>query len=241
MTAYIADDEPLALAKLKLFLQRTGMEVAVTGEYGDGASLLAALLRAEQEDELPDLVVTDIRMPGLTGMEVIERLPRRVQVIITSAHEDYAVSGFAQGVTDYLLKPYTQERLTTAVRRAAEGVRLSELDRRVNAAALTVRTEGRSLRLNADDVLCLRAEGDYTAITLRSGGRRLLVLEGLTALMERLPEGGFARVHRSYVINVSGVRVVGRQSVTLADGSEVPVGRTYREQIARLREKISTK
>lgn len=239
MNAYIADDEPLALAKLKLFLQRTG-EVTVTGEYSDGASLLAALLTAADGDDLPDLVVTDIRMPGLTGMEVIERLPRPVQVIVTSAHDAYALPGFAQGVTDYLLKPYTQERLAQAVRRAAEALRLRELDRRVNAAALVVRAEGRSLRLTADDILCLRAEGDYTAIALRSG-RRLLVLESLSALAGRLPQDGFARVHRSYIINVSALTAVSRQGVTLADGSEVPVGRTYREQIARLTEKISTK
>lgn len=249
MTAYIADDEPLALAKLKLFLQRMS-GVTVVGEFGDGASLLAALLAAAERSELPDLVVTDIQMPGMTGMEVIERLPAALPVIVTSAYEDYALPGFAQGVTDYLLKPYTPERLALAVRRAAEALRLRELDRRVNAPTLTVRAEGRNLRLAASDVLCLRAEGDYTAITLRPPQRPLLVLEGLSALAERLPRsdgglsdesdgGTFVRVHRSYIVNGTYVIAVGRQSVTLEGGMEVPIGRTYRTQAARLSEKQS--
>lgn len=223
MKIYIAEDEPLAAAKLKLFLEKLG-ESGDISLFDNGISVLAAIT-----SNRPNLLFLDIQMPGLTGMQVLERLTG-LQVIITSAFDQYALDSFRFQVTDYLLKPYTLERLQVAVNKAKENLRLQQLDQQVNAAKLMVRAEGKTEKISQADILYLESLKDYVRIVTYEQGKRVqrLTLSTLSSLEEQLDTNHFLRVHRSYIVNFRKVSRFESQNLTLSDGTSIPVGKTYR-------------
>lgn len=236
MKIFIAEDEPLAAAKLKVFLEKLG-EGGDISLFDNGITAMAALTK-----EIPDLMFLDIQMPGLTGMQILERLSSnnaattqggRPYIVITSAYDQYAIDSFAYDVTDYLLKPYSLDRLRVAVDKARNRIRLQQLDSQINATTLSVRCDGRTEILSTNDIISLESLKDYVRITTRNG-RHLMVLATMGSLMEQLPADDFARIHRSYIINVNEITAIGAQSVAMSDGSEIAIGKTYKENISQL-------
>ena len=217
MTIYIAEDEPLAAQKLQLFLLKLGESAADIHIYGSGNALIEAL----QQDGCPDLIFLDIQMPGMTGLEVLSHLQTSYEeasprVIITSAYDRYAIDGFNYGVTDYLLKPYSLDRL----RQALAKVRTEP--------TISIRCEGRTERIRVADIVCLEALKDYTCFYL-SDGRQLTCLGTLSSFELQLPADSFVRVQRSYTVGQAHIRSYNSQSVTLSNEMQVPIGKAYRE------------
>ena len=220
MKIYIAEDEPLAAQKLQFFLQKLGERAEDITLFGDGVSLMREIVVSPH----PDLLFLDIQMPGLTGLEVLRQLQDDgidassggLKVIITSAYDQYAIDGFNFGVADYLLKPYTLERLSQALSK----VRTEPM--------LSIRCDGRTERIRVSDIVCLESAKDYTCFTL-SDGRRMMTLGTLSGFEQQLPSTLFARVQRSYIVGIKHVRSFNSQSVILSTGIEAPVGKTYRE------------
>jgi len=220
MRIFIAEDEPLAAQKLRFFLQKLGERAEDIVIYDDGAKLVDAL----SATVAPDLLFLDIQMPGLTGIEVLKELQAQNQktgnagfkVIITSAYDQYAIDGFNFGVADYLLKPYTLDRL----RQALAKVRPEPV--------ISIRCDGRTERIRVSDILCLVAQKDYTQFTLVDG-RKLMTIGTLTGFEQQLPSSQFARIQRSYLVGLKHVKSYNSTSVKLTTGEEVPMGRTYRD------------
>lgn len=223
MRIYIAEDEPLAAQKLQLFLEKLGESANDIRHFSQGDLLLEALQTA---DPMPDLLFLDIQMPGLNGLEVLSHLQTQwgeqaPRVIITSAFDRYAIDGFNYGVTDYLLKPYTLDRL----RQALDKVRTEPM--------LTIRLGGRTERFRIADILCMQADRDYTIIFL-ANGRRLKPLGTLSSFEQQLPPGAFTRVQRSFIVAIRHIVSYSSGFVELPCGLSAPVGKTYRESFAEL-------
>lgn len=215
MRIFIAEDEPLAAAKLKLFLEKLGEGEDVT-HFSDGAQLIAALSGGTK----PDLLFMDIQMPNMTGLDVLKQLGESpFPIILTTAYDQYALDGFNFGVTDYLLKPYTLDRLKQALQKAR---------RMMPAKELTIRCEGRNELVDVMTIESLEALKDYTRLNLIDG-RQLTTLGTLTSMEQQLPSGLFVRVQRSYIVNKKRVQSYNTQSLRLASGIEIPIGKTYRE------------
>lgn len=217
MLIYIAEDEPLAAQKLQLFLQKLGERPEDIQLFGNGRALIEALTA----NKLPDVIFLDIHMPEMTGLDVLSQLQNNLgdnapRIIITSAYDRYAIDGFNFGVADYLLKPYTLDRLRLALSK----VRVEPM--------LSIRCEGRTERIRVADIVCLEALKDYTVFTL-ADGRKLTTLGTLSGFEQQLPSSLFVRVQRSYIIGIDHVQSYNSQTVVLATGIEVPIGRTYRE------------
>lgn len=230
MRIFIAEDEPLAAQKLRLFLDRLG-EGGDVRLFDNGITLLSALQQsAETPTQAPDLLFLDIQMPGLTGMQVLERMQHdwSCQVIITSAYEEYALPSFAFNVTDYLLKPYSLDRLKQALQKAHEILRLRQLDKQIHASTLTFRIDGQNLILPTHEILCFEALKDYVRITTADGLQRL-TLSSLSSIEEQLPKESFARVHRSFVVNLDHITGFSHQVLSLPHGIEIPIGKTYQK------------
>lgn len=218
MRIYITEDEPLAAQKLLLFLQRLGEQLENITLFENGEKLMEAL----RQPSLPDLLFLDIQMPGMTGLEVLSQLQAEtnmLKVIITSAYDQYAIDGFNFGVTDYLLKPYTLDRL----RQALAKVRPEPV--------INIRCEGRTERIRVQDIVCLESNKDYTCFTL-DDGRRLMTLGTLSGFEQQLPESSFARVQRSYIVGLKHVQSYNSQRVVLSSGDEVPIGKTFRDSFS---------
>lgn len=220
MKIYIAEDEPLASAKLKLFLEKLNEQGDIS-IFDNGISALAAIDR-----ERPDLLFLDIQMPGMTGIDIMQRISG-IPVIVTSAYDNYAIDSFSFNATDYLLKPYTLERLKMAVEKAKKVIRLNQLEQENLGSQLTIRCDGKTEVLNENDILWIESLKDYVRI-VTSDGKHHLTLGALSAFEQQLNPDTFARVHRSFIINLSKVKSSGAQMVTMSDGTEIPIGRKYK-------------
>ncbi|APG03791.1 DNA-binding response regulator [Luteibacter rhizovicinus DSM 16549] len=205
MRVLIADDEPLARARLDSLLARRA-DVEVVGSVADGEAALEACALL-----LPDVILLDIEMPGLGGTAVARRLaevPMRPQVVFCTAYEQHALSAFDLGATDYLLKPVRAERLDEALDRAATRLQPPVA---AHSAWLRARSGADEVRVRLDDVLYLLADEKYVAV--HHGGGMWLIDDSLrqleTAHGERL-----VRLHRNCL--VPRARLLGLR--TLSDG-----------------------
>jgi DNA-binding LytR/AlgR family response regulator len=236
MRLLIADDE----APLRDWLARLIGEVAPSAEIvasvGDGDAALAAI-----EALKPDGALLDIRMPGLSGLEVAARLRAPCRVVFVTAYEEFAVQAFEQAAVDYLLKPVTAERLAKALERLpktappAEAL-LESLLARFAPAAPPLRWlragQGDSVRLiDVAEVDRFEAADKYT--TIHAGGRQWLIRTPLKELESQLDPDAFWRVHRGTLVRVAAIREVrrdamGRLWLEMRSGeASVPVSRGY--------------
>lgn len=219
MKIYITEDEPLAAAKLRLFIEKLGYGGDIT-LFPNGDDLLRQLA-----DSSPDVLFLDINMPGISGIDIIRQINGRFPVILTTAYDQYALEGFNYGVRDYLLKPYTLDRLRQAFERLpVPAVQDSEAE---SQSELELRVDGRTEIVPVSDILILESQRDYTELTL-TDGRRMRTLATLTSLADKLPDG-FRRVHRSWVVNTTMIQSYTSTDITMKNGAHIPVGRKFKE------------
>ena len=195
------DDEPPALDELA-YLLRADPRVQQVRTAGDAVSALKALEHAPV-----DGVFLDIRMPGLSGLElagVLGRFAVPPPVVFVTAHDDAAVEAFSLRAVDYLLKPVRAARLAEAVARVAEASRVEQPTAEpADAGTIAVELGGVTRFLQISDVRYVEAQGDYARLHTGQGSH--LVRVPLAALEERWAAAGFVRVHRSYLVAVGSI------------------------------------
>lgn len=239
----LADDEPLARRKLRQMLAEIdGVEVV-----GEGASA-AEVLDAVRESA-PQLLFLDICMPGVDGFALVDQLnalPGIVvpRIIFTTAYDTYALRAFDMNAVDYLLKPFTTDRLRTAVDRAREEIRTSGIasgprDATVHddgryTRRIVFKSRGRILFLPVSDIRWIGAEENYVRICTKSETH--LLRHTMAELEEKLDPEMFARVHRSAIVNLQYVKEVRTESrrdfaVLLVNGQKIPMSRSYHARI----------
>ncbi|HCH0556869.1 LytTR family DNA-binding domain-containing protein [Pseudoxanthomonas sp. X-1] len=217
----VAEDEDLLRAALVAQLRQAWPQLGIGAECSDGASALEAI--AERQ---PDVAFLDIRMPGLTGIEVARAAADaspRTQVVFVTAYDQYAVQAFEHGAVDYLLKPVTRDRLDATVQRlqartqpsAPDVAVLDALLRRLAPSArpaaaplawVTAST-GRETRLILiDDVAYFRADHKYTVVMTAEG--EALLRTPLRELLGVLDPAVFKQIHRSTIVNLKAVASV---------------------------------
>jgi DNA-binding LytR/AlgR family response regulator len=195
------DDEPPALDELA-YLLRADARVSQVHTATDAVSALKAL-----EQERVDGVFLDIRMPGLSGLElagVLGRFAVPPPVVFVTAHDDAAVEAFSLRAVDYLLKPVRAARLAEAVGRVADASRVEAAPAEpAEAGTIAVELGGVTRFLQVGDVRYVEAQGDYARLHTGQGSH--LVRVPLAALEERWAAVGFVRVHRSYLVAVGSI------------------------------------
>jgi two-component system, LytTR family, response regulator len=230
----IVDDEPLARGILREMLADRA-DIAIAGECGDGLSAVKALQELQ-----PDLLLLDVQMPKLDGFEVLELIGTGIPVIFVTAFDSYAMRAFEVHAVDYLLKPFTQERLDTAIERARQ--RLSQ-DRTVTGAELA--TAGRGPAAYAKRIVArdgvrvyiipvekldyVEAQEDY--IALHTEGKSILKQQTMSSMEAALDPKRFVRVHRGFLVNIERIARVepytaNSRIVVLHGGQQLPVSRT---------------
>ncbi|HEY3756882.1 MAG TPA: LytTR family DNA-binding domain-containing protein [Opitutaceae bacterium] len=226
----IADDEPLARERVRMFLAGKPT-IQVVFESGDGADALSEL-----RSNPPDIAILDIRMPGLSGIEILRELPaeRRPAVILATAHDRFAVDAFGVQVVDYLVKPFDQSRFDLALSRAVaqvasrRRVRSAGSDSNADPRQLEVSVDGDSVLVRAVEILWIEAANNYCLIHL-FGPRRLLVRATLGSLQQKLGSG-FVRINRSALVSVREIAELrpgkfGDYTVGLRCGASLPLSR----------------
>lgn len=223
----VVDDERPALDELAWLLQHDGRIGSVTTT--DNA---AEALRVLQQGGV-DAVFTDIRMPGLSGLElakVLARFKAPPPVVFITAHDDHAVDAFELNAVDYLLKPVREDRLAEAVRRVVEAA--GGLEGAAGEDSIPVELGGVTRFISRSEVLYVEAHGDYARLHTATGHH--LIRSPLTTLEEQWREAGFVRIHRSLLVSLPHVDEVhmdaGRCSV-LVGGHELMVSRRHTREL----------
>jgi DNA-binding LytR/AlgR family response regulator len=237
LRCFIADDEPLARARLRRLLEQRA-DVSVVGEAGDGRSTLEQL-----EACAPDVLLLDIQMPELDGLAVASAVSTsgaRPAVIFVTAHDEHALAAFEVAALDYLVKPVSPERLDAALARARQTraspswEQLSTLLSRLGPAApqhrMAVRCGAKLIVFDPGEAHALVARDHYSAILTHGG--ELLADDPLERLARRFDPSLFLRVHRSAFINLSLLRELlhegdRRYVAVLSDkaGTRIPISR----------------
>lgn len=241
MNLLLVDDEAPALAKLRRFLADDA-DLRIVGEATDGA---AALAFVEAQREAIDAVLLDIQMPGRSGLEIAAALPPHVLVAFTTAYDEYAVQAFELNAVDYLLKPFTRERLAACVARLRE--RLAPPDRARQRQRLAtalhvlqpvadhwlVADRGEMRRVPLADIECVSAADNY--IELQSATGSWLDRTTLAAFLAHPAARRFVRVHRSCAVQPARVLALeplgsGDAQLRLASGRCIRLSRRYRDE-----------
>ena len=239
----VVDDEEPARRLLREYLgDVTG--ISVIAECGNGFEAVKAV--AEHD---PDLMLLDIQMPKLDGFEVVELLERDLPIIFITAHDEHALRAFEVHAVDYLLKPYSAERLAEALERARERIDREEQPPPLQELAAAARAEEDSLQrilvrdgsdvrvIQTDEVDYIEARDD--AVAIHVGGSAHLKAQRLSALEDRLDPKRFIRVHRSYILNLDRLRSIelyakDSRIAILSDGTQVPVSRSGYSRLRQL-------
>jgi two-component system response regulator AlgR len=234
----IVDDEPLAIERLQLLLARCeNAALAGTAEDGEEALRLAAEVR-------PDVLLLDIAMPGIDGIEVARLLAAEgldPAVIFVTAFDNFAVAAFDVAAVDYLMKPVSQERLGRALDRARQNLlgRAEQEPREIGryVQEFWVPEQNGLVRIAVRDIDRITAERDY--MRLHVGSRSWLIYKTISKLEEELDPDAFIRLHRSCIVRrdmVSGLvrDRAGFWAARLKDGSEQRIGRSHAAEVRKL-------
>jgi two-component system LytT family response regulator len=245
--ALIVDDEPPARDQVREFLSGEA-DVLVVGESADGEDALRQIRVLA-----PDLLFMDIRMPRMSGLEVLSSgaQPQLPYTIFTTAYAHYAVEAFAVEALDYLVKPLERKRFHEAVERARRYLardasllrpiepdtvraflsRLEALDGNARHGRLAIKVGRRVRFLDPLIIEYIRADGDYVAIHLQPG-EVLRARDAIAELQARLPSGRFLRIHRSLIVNLDCVKELrsnkrGGYTLVTVSGDRLAAGATY--------------
>jgi two-component system LytT family response regulator len=185
-----------------------------------------------------DLILLDVEMPTLNGLELAKLLPKPAPaIVLVTTHRDFAVAAFELQVVDYLVKPVEFARFSQAVAKvlAQRPVPTPSLAARATKAAeppadLFVKVGTKTIKINFDDVLYIEALSTYSVLVTTT--QKHIVYLTLKALIERLPFTHFVRVHRSYIVNMRRIEAIEDNMLKLGP-HEVPVGKSYQEDFTR--------
>jgi two-component system LytT family response regulator len=218
----VVDDKPLALDILTDYVAN----VPFLQLAGRSENPLEALHWVGERRV--DLIFLDIQMPQLTGLQFLQALERRAQVILTTAYPDYALAGFEHDVVDYLLKPISFERFYQAVQKAQRRLRPALVA--PSRAYLFVKTEHRLQRVDLAEVRYL--EGLQNYVLIHTATEKIIARQTLSSLEASLPVAAFVRVHKSFIVALAHIHAVERSRIVIQVAAStpviIPVGDAYR-------------
>ena len=224
------DDEPLALKLVADYIRKTPF-LELVNTFDNPMDAIDFLV-----DEEVDLILLDIQMPDLTGIEFTKVLQNVPKIIFTTAYERYAIEGFKLNAIDYLLKPFSYTEFLTAVQKAKRQIELeNEHDQftlptlEANNQFLFLKSEYKIRRINFNDILYIEGLKDYVKVYLQSESKPIISLNSVKSLEQKLPEEQFMRVHRSFIVNLNRIEVIERSRIVFGK-VYIPVSDQYKEK-----------
>lgn len=223
----LVDDEPLARAGMEEYVR----SVPFLELSGVCADALQAQERLKQEPI--DLLLLDVEMPHMTGIEFLKSLKNPPMAILTTAFSEYALEGFELDVIDFLVKPIPYERFLKAVTKARDlrEFRLAPAGSTTLAPAYTfVKSNGKMERVYFEDILFVEAMQNY--VIIHESSHRLILYMTLAAMEQQLPADRFMRVHKSFLVALGRVNTIDGHDLVIGS-HRIPVSRTLREEVSR--------
>ena len=214
----VVDDEPLAVSLLGSYVEKIPFfELVFSTE-----NPILALEYIQKNDA--DLIFLDIQMPELSGINFMKIVGDKLKYILTTAYSEYALEGYEHNVIDYLLKPISFDRFQKSALKAQERFPTNETSAN---SYFFVKSSGQQHKINFDEILYIESIKDY--VNIKTDNQEYIVLDTLKSLENQLPEN-FARVHKSFIINLDKIEKIDVRNVFLNSGKEIPIGETYKSE-----------
>lgn len=216
----IVDDEPLALGLLESYVTKTPF-LELTGKYSSAVQAMKEL-----PDKQADLIFLDIQMPELNGLEFSKMVPPQTRIIFTTAFEQYALDGYKVNALDYLLKPISYNDFLQAANKAVQWFELLKQPQE-EITSIFVKSDYKLIQIELDNILYIEGLKDYVKIYEEGTNHPVLSLMSMKSMEELLPASRFMRVHRSYIVQKSKIRVIDRGRIIFGKTS-IPVSDSYK-------------
>lgn len=232
----IVDDEPLAQDVLETYVEKVP-DLHLVAKCSNAFEANEAL----KNNDI-DLMFLDIQMPQLTGIDFLKTLTKPPLVVFTTAYPNYAIEGFELNALDYLLKPISVDRFMKAVNKAIDQV---ELQRREDSRGpvhtggeedgseyFFVKADKKLVKVNFEDIIYIEGLKDY--VIIRMDQSRVITLQTMKSLEDKLPANKFMRIHRSYIVNIDRIEAIIGNMVEVMEKNQakhLPIGKNYRDEL----------
>ncbi len=225
----IVDDEPLALEVLAGYLKRIE-DVHSVSLFSNAEDALRYL-----ENQHADILLLDIEMPKMTGIEFLEKLTDPPLTIFTTAYRNYAFEGFELGVIDFLLKPISFQRFSAAIDKVRDFLALKSHDTQLEPDKLApefifVKSGVKRIKLEFDQITHIQGLKDYAIIYTPQ--EKIVIKGSVGTVQEMFPPSLFIRVHKSFLVAHKAIRRIERNKIVIGS-FQIPIGRNYREEVER--------
>jgi DNA-binding LytR/AlgR family response regulator len=228
MTCLAVDDEPLALDLLEDNIQKI-----------PSLKLLKKCSNAMEANDFlqhqpVDLLLLDIQMPGLSGIQFLQGLSKTPpMVIFITAYEKYALDGYNLDVIDYLLKPVSFERFLKAINKAQDKFNTRAMPSIAQDDFLFVNSEYNLIRIDFNDIAYIEGLRDYVKIFLLSAQRPVITRLSMKALEEKLPSKTFVRVHKSFIVSLNKITSIRKGRISMLK-AQIPISEHFKDNIYKL-------
>jgi DNA-binding LytR/AlgR family response regulator len=228
MNCIIIDDDKFSTKIIAEFVEKTDeLNLIETYESAvDGINYLSSKSAGEI-----DILFLDIEMPEMSGLDLLKTLSVLPQVIIYSSQEKYALESYEYNVTDYLLKPVTYTRFLKAINKVKENKERKD-DITKSSSEIFIKNNSSLVRVKYEDILWIEALENY--VVVNSFKDKYTIHFTMKAISDKMPSDKFVRVHRSFIVNLSKIKVIEDNSVVIkteAGSKVIPIGKSYKDKL----------
>lgn len=217
--AIALDDEPLSLELIENFCLKTN-EVELVKKFTNPSEALKYLRKFPV-----DLIFLDINMPNLSGIEVLKQIKQNTETIFITAHSEYAVESYNLNALDYLLKPFEYERFLLAIKKVKSKILIENSEEK----AIFIRSDYRLIKIYLYEIQHIESQGDYLTIVHKNQNKTITRMT-MIEILELLKTTNFIRVHRSFIVPISEIKVI-RDKKIILNRIEIPIGVSYEKEI----------
>ncbi|HET7115815.1 MAG TPA: LytTR family DNA-binding domain-containing protein [Hanamia sp.] len=224
----IVDDEPIAREIIESYIKNINFLELVTS-CEDPFEALKIL-----ENSHIDLLISDIQMPRVNGLELVRSLPSPPLIIFITGYESFAVNSFELGVVDYLLKPVSFDRFLKAINKARLQIaneRETFSQKNKSSDCIFIKVNDRLNKIEYRDILYIEASGDFLKIHTTSTSSHFLTYSTIKGILEKLPANYFVRIHNSYIVAVNSIKSLIGNEVELVGGTLLPISKSHKDQL----------
>lgn len=218
----IVDDEPKAIGILERYIARIS-SLILLNSFRDPSEGVAFT-----KNNKVDLVLLDINMPGMSGVEFSKLCSTGTQIIFTTAYPEFAAVGFDLNVTDYLVKPIEFERFEKAINKVTGSIQ-KNISHTINEDVLFFKSGTKIYKTDIPEILIFEKEGNYFKIHLKNG-KNILIRMNFTDLLEILPSHKFIRVHKSYIVSIKNIDLIESDEIII-NKHRIPIGSNFKSNL----------
>jgi len=229
----IVDDEPIACEIIENFIKNINfLELVAVCE--DPFQVLKII-----ENNQVDLLISDIEMPEVNGLELVRSFPSPPLIIFITAHEKFAVNSFELGVVDYLLKPVRFDRFLKAVDKARLQIEKRKLEmpgqKNKSSDCIFIKVSDKEskkdnlIKIKYTDILYIKAKNDY--LDIYTATAKIQTYSTIKAIQEKLPADSFIRIHNSHLVSIAAIKFIKGNMLGLTNGDELEISKRHKAQL----------